>query len=336
MDILTRYRKILVEAMGAMLDGPPSPILDMCRYHLGLADVDGRPREDVAGKMLRPALCLAMCEALGGDIRRCLPAALSIEVIHRTSLVFDDIQDQSPKRNHQPALWEMWGADQAINVGLALSCYARLALHGMVEQHVSPGTVLEIHRLLEQTAIDMSRGQHMDLRFQQVTSPASAPTLSEYLEMVRLKTCVLVGAACEVGTLVAEANDQHESARSFGESLGVAFQLQDDSLGVWGQEAKLGKLPVDLEQRKWGLPAILAMEQRGSDVLDLLRAPPQDHQATKSLGAILGSQTVRRRAGELTANAARRAQTLLARLALAPAWKDSLRTLAEFAATRPS
>ena len=235
MDILTRYRKILVEAMGSMLDGPPSPILDMCRYHLGLADVDGRPREDVAGKMLRPALCLAMCEALGGEIRRCVPAALSIEVIHRTSLVFDDIQDRSPQRNHQPALWEMWGADQAINVGLALSCYARLALHSMVEQHVSPGTVLEIHRLLEQTAIDMSRGQHMDLRFQQVTSPASAPTLSEYLEMVRLKTCVLVGAACEVGTVVSEANDKHEAARSFGESLGVAFQLQDDCLGVWGQ-----------------------------------------------------------------------------------------------------
>ena len=308
----------------------------MCRYHLGLVDADGGSREDVAGKMLRPALCLAMCEAQGGDIRRCLPAALSIELIHRTSLVFDDIRDHSPQRNHQPSLWEMWGPDQAINVGLALSGYARLALHGMVEQHVSLGTVLEIHRLLEQTAIDMSRGQHTGLRFQQVTSPASAPTLSEYLEMVRMKTSALVGAACEVGTLVAEANNQRETARSFGESLGVAFQLQDDSLGVWGKEANLGKLPADLEQRKWGLPAILAMEQMGSDVFDLMRAPPQDHQATRSLGAILGSQNVRRRAEELTASTARRSQTLLAKLALAPAWKDGLRALAEFVATRPS
>ena len=334
LDILSRYRKPLVEAMGSLLGGPRSPILDMSRYHMGLADEGGALREDVAGKLLRPTLCLAVCEALGGDISGCLPAAISIEVIHRTSLVFDDIQDRSPRRNHRQAIWEMQGVDEAINVGLALSCYARLSLHGMLEHQPSPNTVLEVHRLLEQAALGMCRGQHIDLQFQQATSEGAVPTLSEYLEMVRLKTCVLVGAACEVGALVAGSTDQREAARSFGESLGVAFQLQDDSLGVWGHEANMGKLPVDLEQRKWGLPAVLAMQQRPGEFVDLLGASPQDRQATKLLGAILDSQEIREKAQDLTVQAAKRAQALLEQMALASAWKDELGALTEFVVTR--
>ena len=196
MEILNRYRKDLVAAMDSLVGepvlslpkGPPSPILTMCRYHLGLAEADGTPRGDAAGKMLRPALCLAVCEALGGDIHKCLPAALSLELVHRSSLIFDDIQDRSPQRNHRPTTWGVWGVDQAINAGLSLSCYARLALHGLPEQGVSPGTFLEVQRLLEHTVIDLCRGQHLDIHFQQALSQEYVPNLVDYIDMVLLIT----------------------------------------------------------------------------------------------------------------------------------------------------
>jgi geranylgeranyl diphosphate synthase type I len=119
----------------------------------------------------------------------------------------------------------VWGVDQAINAGLALSCYARLALHGMLERGVSPGTFLEIQRLLERTVIDLCRGQYLDIHYQ-----SELPTLEQYLEMVRLKTGVLLGAACETGALVAGAREMRTPARKFGEALGIGFQLRDDYL----------------------------------------------------------------------------------------------------------
>ncbi len=260
MEILNRYREPLALAMDSLLGGPPSPILTMCRYHLGLADVDGTPSPAAAGKMLRPALCLALCEALGGDVRQCLPAALSLEITHRASLVFDDIQDRSPQRNHRPTVWGVWGVDQAINAGLALTCYARLALHGMAGEGVSQGAILGVHRLLEETVLELCRGQHLDLHYR-----TERPSLEQYLEMVRLKTGVLLGAACETATLVAGSPDKRVAARSFGEALGVGFQLRDDYLGAWGDPQQMGKAADDLKDHEWSLPVLVGAQLDGLD-----------------------------------------------------------------------
>ncbi len=104
---------------------------------LGLEEVDGTPSRAAAGKMVRPALCLAMCEALGGDEDACRPAALAVELAHRTSFVFGDIQDHSPQRYHRDTVWAVWGVEQALNTGLALSCYGRLAIQRMLEALVA-------------------------------------------------------------------------------------------------------------------------------------------------------------------------------------------------------
>ncbi len=299
MEILSRYREPLTQAMDSLVGGPPSPILNMCRYHLGLSDGDGAPTGAVAGKMLRPALCLAMCEALDGDVRQCLPAALSLETIHRSSLVFDDIQDRSSQRNHRPTIWGLWGADQALNAGLALSCYARLSLLGMPERGVSLGTSLEIQRLLEHTAIDLCRGQYLDLLYR-----TERPSLEQYLEMVRLKTGVLLGIACEVGVMVAGDDDRRQAARQFGEALGIAFQLQDDVLGAWGDPAVTGKAADDL--------------QRGLSAVGLIRACD---------GA---PATVYRLVLEWT----QRAQRMLSGLALPDRWHGTLVEVTEALAVR--
>lgn len=329
MEILTRYREALVQAMDSLLGGPalsppkgpPSPILTMCRYHLGLAEANGAPTRDGAGKMLRPALCLAMCEALGGDIHRCLPAALSLELTHRSSLVFDDIQDRSPQRNHRPTIWGVWGVDQAINGGLALSCYARLALHGMVERGVSPGTVLQVHRLLEETVIDLCRGQYLDLDFRN-----RLPTLVEYLEMVRLKTGVLLGAACEVGAIVAGAQHKRSAARRFGEALGVAFQLRDDILGVWGEAAMLGKAPNDLEEHRVGLPMVILWGQQHVAVLE--------EKGTSKLYEILELYGVKEQAAARAAKFGEMALVALRELGLPLGQQHSFENVIEFVVVR--
>jgi geranylgeranyl diphosphate synthase type I len=349
LDILNRYRKDLVEAMDSLVGepalsrestlseaegkGPPSPLLTMCRYHLGLAEADGAPRGDAAGKMLRPVLCLAMCEALGGDIHRCLPAALSLELVHRSSLIFDDIQDRSIQRNHRPTTWGVWGVDQAINAGLALSCYARLALHGILERGVSPGTFLEVQRLLEHTVIDLCRGQYLDIHFQRETSPGSVPSIDDYMKMVRLKTGVLLGAACQVGALIAGAPEKRVAAQGFGEAVGVAFQLRDDILGVWGAAATLGKPPGDLGERKRSLPVVLAVAREPS-LPTLLARPAGDGEVTTALLQALEGAGARDLCEAQLRLVAEEAAKALFNLDIADPWQARFRSLVRFVMER--
>lgn len=308
MEILTRHRASLLEALEELLKchPSPSPLLTMCRYHMGLADVEGKPTPGGAGKMLRPALCLEVCEALGGDFHQCLPPALALELIHRTSLVFDDIQDNSPERNHQATVWDVWGVDQALNAGLTLSAYSRLAFHGMLAAGSPAELTLRVDDLLERGVIDLCRGQYMDLHFQRVP-----PSLEEYMEMVRLKTGVLMGLSCEVGALVAgQSPEVQKEAQAFGETLGVAFQLQDDVLGVWGEAGETGKVANDLEERKWGLPAVLAMREDPS-VARYLATSSEDHEATEELRDLLGAHRVQAKAELMAGDIALHAERLV-------------------------
>ncbi len=319
MEILIRHREALVKAMEQLLEvhPPPSRVLTMCRYHMGLATADGTPIQGGAGKMVRPALGLEVCEVLGGNVQQCLPAAISLELVHRTSLIFDDIQDRSPLRNHQPTVWGIWGSDQAINAGLTLSSYGRLALQGMLEAGASAELVLSVDQIMEQAVIELCRGQYMDLNF-----PQAPPTLEEYLEMVRLKTGALMGLSCEVGALVARQSSRHtmfsrfsrqewldmqKDVRLFGQVLGQAFQLQDDYLGVWGKEAEMGKEPHDLEDRKWGLPVVLAMQEE-PEVAKLLAPSDKLHAVvTAQLRQLLEDLGIREKAQALVQEAAQTA-----------------------------
>lgn len=324
MDILTRYRGELINGMTALLgEPPPSPIADMCRYQVGLVDANGLSQKTM-GKMIRPALCLAVCDALGGRREECVPAALAIELLHRTSLVFDDIQDHSPERNHRPTLWRVWGTDQALNGGLALSCFARLALH--VNGDGSPP---EVHRVLEWAVIDLCRGQYMDLHFQTLT-----PSLEEYLEMVRLKTGVLLGTACEVGALVAGADGKRAEARRFGESLGVAFQMWDDYLGVWGSTESLGKVPSDLVERKRSLPVVLAIRANPDEVGRLLGISRENRLVPSALYQLLDRMAIREVACAEAVEASRVAVENLRALDLDSSWQEEIQGLAEFVVAR--
>lgn len=332
MDILTRNRAALVEAMRDLFDVPPTPVLDMCRYHLGMAEQDGTPTQSAAGKMLRGALCLSISEGLGGCASRALPAALAVELVHRTSLIFDDMQDRSQMRNHRTTVWGAWGADQALNAGLALSCYARLALRGMSPDGLYEHYTFLAHGLLEHAVVELCEGQYWDLEMAR-----REPAMDEYTVMVRQKTGVLLGAACEIGALIGHADAGVQAdARNFGEMLGVAFQMQDDIMGVWGDEAGIGKDVNDLQERKRGLPVVLALEHCPPEakIADLIARPPEDDQATADLYVQLDLHDIRTRAKRFARGYALAASEALAKLPLPKATSQELGDLVGFAVAR--
>lgn len=186
------------------------------------------------GKRLRPLLTLATCQALGGDPMQAVNQAVGIEMFHNFTLIHDDVMDRSPRRRGRPTVYRRWGDVQAILSGDALLTLAT--------QRVVTGAgdkTAEVLRLFNDTALDIYLGQQLDTDFE----TRKKVSLKLYMEMIRLKTSVLLGAAAAMGAIMAGADDDAVKAMySYGEQLGIAFQLKDDYLDIYGETMKFGKL----------------------------------------------------------------------------------------------
>jgi geranylgeranyl diphosphate synthase type I len=240
--------------MRAVVDGAAlaDDLAGMLRYHLGWVDEHFETTHAPRGKHLRPALCLLTSEAAGGTWRDAIASAAAVELIHNFSLVHDDIEDDSPLRRHRPTLWAVWGVPRALNAGDTLLILAQgTVLHDAAREVRS----LAAARILNTSCRALCAGQHCDLS----VSAEREPTLAEYLCMVEGKTGALLGAAGELGALAADAPQAVRDAYGrFGREVGVAFQLQDDLLDVWGDAATTGKPSrEDLRARKHSLPFVL-------------------------------------------------------------------------------
>jgi geranylgeranyl diphosphate synthase, type I len=248
----------------------------MLAYHLGWTD-NGR-----GGKRIRPLLCLLSCTAAGGAWQQALPIAAAVELIHNFSLLHDDIQDNSPLRHGRPTVWTRWGQAQAINAGDAMFTLAYLAPHRMQAIGVSADIALAALADLTQTCLFLTQGQYLDMAFEQ----RPQITVNEYLTMIEKKTAVLIAAAARLGARVAgAAPPQLEAFYRFGWNLGMAFQLQDDLLGIWGDPAVTGKSAAsDLEKRKKSLPVVFGLERSA----DFARAYAQPHTPGASVAALAG------------------------------------------------
>lgn len=253
-DALNREMRALV---GRFSPGPVELDRMLC-YHLGWTDEDGCPVEVYPGKQVRPLLVLLSTESAGGEWERALPAAAAIELLHNFSLIHDDIEDGSPLRRGRPSVWKLWGVPSAINAGDAMFALAYAALWSLVERGISEYRVLQAVSLFARTSLELTRGQHLDMAFEQV------PTVSvdEYLAMIGAKSAALIAASAEMGALVAGASDEvARRYQEFGYALGVAFQIRDDILGIWGEQRVTGKSAVtDVVSRKKTLPVIFGLE----------------------------------------------------------------------------
>src|SRR3954471_831493 len=238
-------------------DPATAGVYEMCRYHLGL---DG---SGSSGKRMRPVLGLLAYASSAGDHRAALPGAAAVELGHNFSLVHDDIEDHDVKRRHRPTVWALHGIPQAINTGDMLFSLSRTALHRLTDLGFSDSTVLRLMRLYDDTCVALCEGQFIDIR---TSESDEIMSVELYFDMIGRKTAALIAASIEAGAILATEDDEViRRYRAFGWALGIAFQLNDDLLGIWGQERKTGKEPSDVARRKKTLPVIYAFEHAGPE-----------------------------------------------------------------------
>ncbi len=283
----TRYLPPLEVEMRAVVqsaDPRHAGLFGMLHYLLGWADASFNPYQARTGKRVRPVLCLLACETCCGDWEQALPAGAAIELMHNFTLVHDDIEDEDETRRGYPAAWTLWGKAQAINAGDALFGLANSALLRLAERGVPARAVLAAFSLFNRTELALTCGQYLDIGLENCDSVS----VGDYLAMIEGKTAALVACACEIGALIAAASDtRRENLRSFGHHLGLAFQMRDDILGIWGDPRVTGKPKgADIARRKKSLPILYGLEQ--SEEVRVLLAqetltPADVHHATELL-----------------------------------------------------
>ncbi len=284
MDPFERYLPELETAMRRITqptDGQSEGLYKMLHYHLGWVNAKFEATHSRAGKRLRPIFLLLTCEAQGGEWQHALPAATAVELLHNFSLIHDDIEDRDEVRRGRPTLWTIWGIAQALNAGDALFTLAYRALFELYTVNLPSEWVQDALTCFNETTLKLTEGQHLDILFESVAEVAEVT----YLTMVSGKTAALLSACCELGSLLACAMPERVAAmRAFGYNVGMAFQMEDDLLGLWGDPSQTGK-PVgsDLIHHKKTLPILHGLSQ-SAELRDLLASPDLDEsQVTRAL-----------------------------------------------------
>jgi geranylgeranyl diphosphate synthase type I len=239
------------------------------------------------GKMSRPTLCLLACEASGGNWRSALPAAAAVELIHNFSLIHDDIQDRSWERRQRLAVWKVWGEAQAINAGDAMYVLAQLALFRLEQEDVLLPKVILLSRRLNQASLALCEGQYLDIEFERHLEIS----VDQYLEVIAKKTAALFEAALYFGAVLGTDNrKQIASLSSFGRNLGMAYQVQNDLQGIWGEEEGAKSAPyTDIRDKKKTLPVVYALHKaKGTDMKTLLRVYDKSKITVDSVKDVMG------------------------------------------------
>ncbi|MEU9476973.1 family 2 encapsulin nanocompartment cargo protein polyprenyl transferase [Streptomyces sp. NPDC048191] len=254
--LLERTRALVDPELRTALESLPGSLRRIALYHFGWQRADGSPATGNAGKAIRPALVLAAADALGGPAARtaAVRAAVAVELVHNFTLLHDDVMDRDTSRRHRPTAWTVFGDADAILAGDALQA---LALRLLAEDP-HPAARRAAARLAK-CVVELCAGQHTDTDME-----GRAPdevTLDEALAMAEAKTGALLGCACALGALYAGAGAEEVAALDgFGRQAGLAFQLIDDVIGIWGDPRRTGKpAGADLAARKKSLPVVAAL-----------------------------------------------------------------------------
>ncbi|HEX5144151.1 MAG TPA: polyprenyl synthetase family protein [Mycobacterium sp.] len=251
-----RTRELITPMMRNLVNGLDPTLRTIVSYHLGWCDEQGYVRDHCGGKAIRPAIALLAAEASGAAPRCGVAGAVAIELVHNFSLVHDDLMDRDATRRHRRTVWAVWGDAMAILAGDAMLSLAHQALldYGQPETTAA-------QRILTVATRQLISGQAADVDFES----RHDVTLGECIDMARGKTASLMAASAEIGAALGGAPPSvRDALRTFGGHLGLAFQLADDLLGIWGQPAITGK-PVysDLRSCKKTLPITWTLEHGG-------------------------------------------------------------------------
>jgi len=327
---LSRHLPAIETALRAAIGSGSAPLDHASRYVLGWEDDHGGPA-NAPGKRIRPSLCLAAAEAFGGQVSDAMPGAVAVELVHNFSLVHDDIQDHDRERHGRPTLWVLHGEAQAINAGDYLYT---LALRALTSAQAPAERRIAALQVLNTAITAMIGGQWADIGFE----TAAEVSVDAYLAMVAGKTGALLGAPLEIGAILAGAGaEAARLAGEWGRAVGLAFQAQDDYLGIWGDSARTGKsTSSDIVRKKRTLPIVLGMEH--PEAAPVLRAAfATDEVGAAGAAAVAGALQA---AGadvacqDLARREVARAEELLGQLPIAPDARSELRQVGAFLVER--
>ncbi|MGI6478741.1 MAG: polyprenyl synthetase family protein [Salinivirgaceae bacterium] len=230
----------------------PKNLYDPIRYSMS-----------VGGKRIRPILTILSAQIFGANYEKALPAALAIEIFHNSTLLHDDIMDKSSVRRGQPTVYKKWNTNIAILAGDAMIIQAYKHL-----SDVDPKYISDIANVFNKTNLQVCEGQQYDLDYENEFSVR----IEDYIEMIRLKTSVLLAASAKIGAIIGEATvEEQDILYDFGENLGLAFQLQDDYLDAFGDTKTFGKkIGDDIITKKRTFLLIKALELSKGEYHDLL------------------------------------------------------------------
>ncbi|ATL30398.1 family 2 encapsulin nanocompartment cargo protein polyprenyl transferase [Streptomyces formicae] len=253
-EILAAARLCVDPELRRAVDSLPGSMRRVALYHFGWEHADGTAAAGHAGKAIRPALVLAAVRALGGEPAMAVRAAAAVELIHNFTLLHDDVMGRDPTRRHRPAAWTVFGDADAILAGDALQALAQRLL----AEDPHPGASVAAARLAA-CVVELCAGQHADWALER-RGPDEV-TLDECLAMAEARTGALLGCACALGAVYAGAGcEEVEALDGFGREAGLAFQLIDDVIGIWGDPGRAGKpAGADLAARRKSLPVVAAL-----------------------------------------------------------------------------
>lgn len=248
MHTISFLRSKLEEHIGSLkFQDSPKELYDPIIYTLNLG-----------GKRIRPILVLMGCDLFGGDVDACLHPALAIELFHNFTLLHDDIMDNAPLRRGKETVCKKWNANVAMLSGDTMFAIAYDFLSG-----ADPLLLPDVLRLFSQTAREVCEGQQYDMNFETMDEVS----IAGYLQMIRLKTAVLLGCSLKLGAILSHAPAKDaELIYRFGENIGMGFQLQDDLLDVFGNVEEFGKeIGGDITSNKKTYLFLKAMEIAGPE-----------------------------------------------------------------------
>ncbi|MFJ5996301.1 family 2 encapsulin nanocompartment cargo protein polyprenyl transferase [Streptomyces sp. NPDC092370] len=333
--LLEQARAEVGPVLRAALGSLPGPMRRIALYHFGWEQADGTPADGGSGKAIRPALVLAAATALGGPEARAgaARAAAAVELIHNFTLLHDDVMDRDTTRRHRPTAWTVFGDADAILAGDTLQA---LALR-LLAQDPHPASPAAAARLAD-CVVELCAGQHADTALERCAP--SEVTLDEVLAMAEAKTGALLGGACAIGGLYAGASDAEVAALdAFGREAGLAFQLIDDVIGIWGDPRRTGKpVGADLAARKKSLPVVAAFASGTPAAAELaeLYARPSEKEDLDHMALTVERAGGRDWAQGQAADRMARAMQQLARAVPDPEAAGGLLALAEFVTRRTS
>ncbi|MGZ5244720.1 MAG: polyprenyl synthetase family protein [Bacteroidia bacterium] len=245
---LAKYQQLVEETLKSIqFPSEPDELYAPVKYIMGLG-----------GKRIRPVLTFLSCDLFGGNIQKAAKPALAMEVFHNFTLVHDDLMDNAPLRRGKQTVHEKWNASTAV-----LSGDVMLILAYDLLTEIEPSKLPEAIKLFNNTAKKVCEGQQLDMVFEKQTDVS----IKNYIEMIGLKTAVLLGGCLQMGALLAEASEENQQLiYDFGYTIGVAFQVQDDLLDAYGTSAQFGKtIGGDIAANKKTFLTLKALELADSE-----------------------------------------------------------------------